>query len=795
VAVGLAAGAVVALAAGARRTESAYDRFLVRSLPSDVLIQASSGFVGPGVDQEAVAQLPQVRRVARGVVLFMGGTAPSGRRLTLGDFIGVASSDGRFGRSVDRWTLLEGRRPDDRRADEVVIGFDTARQLDAHAGDIVDLVFPTKAEFLTATVDYAEQLGDLASGRGERSPFDVDRALPSSLRLRAKIVGIAATPGEIPPDAKPFSGSVRLTPAFYDQHATELASNGLLAVQLRPGTSLAAFKTAVEGLSGGDDAQFFQSEPTQTAAVNRSFQLQATALRIFAAFVLLVALLVLGQALARLTVSESEDFPTLRALGMTRLELFAVGIARAFTIAVPAAGVCALIAVGLSRFWPAGLAGTIEPAPGFAVDPSAIGIGCVLVLLVVAFLAAWPAWQAAGGAADRRRAPGKTSRVARVLSNGSRAFAVRVGIRLALEPGRGRRAVPVRTAMAVGAVAIAATAMAVTFSSSLTSLRDTPRLYGWNWDAQIGAPGFPDVSGPLVAGLEANPAVDDIAAGTVANVSVNGVRVDALALDAVRGRVDPVLLEGRAPRADDEIALGTATMRDLRVETGDDVKVGVGAASATLRVVGRAVFPNLGDAAQLGRGAAMSLTALEALDTSAPKNIVLIRFTPEGSPAALRSRLRRAISPYPVFGPQRPDDLVSLGNLDGLAVALGLMLAALAAATLAHTLVSSIRRRAADLAVLKALGVTRGQVGAIIGWQAAALLAIALAIGLPMGIAAARVAWRVLAAQLGVPGEPTLNLVALALIIPVVLLLGVIAASGPANAAARTSPVRVLRDE
>lgn len=374
-------------------------------------------------------------------------------------------------------------------------------------------------------------------------------------------------------------------------------------------------------------------------------------------------------------------------------------------------------------------------------------------------------------------------------------FAVRIGIRLALEPGRGRRAVPVRMAMAVGAIAIAATVMAVGFSASLTRLRDTPRLYGWDWDAQIGASGYPDVSGPLVAGLEANPAIGAIAVGTVANLSVNGVRVDALALDPVRGRVDPVLLEGRAPRADDEIALGTATMRDLGVDIGDAVEVGVGAQSNALHVVGRAVFPNLGDAGQLGRGAAMSLTALEALQESATKNIVLVRFTGKVSPAAARSRLHRVLDPYPVAGPRRPDDLVSLGNLDGLAVALGLMLAALAAATLAHTLVTSIRQRATDLAVLKALGVTRHQVGAVIGWQAAALLLIATAIGLPLGIVAARVAWRVLADQLGVPAEPTLNLVAVALIVPVVLLIGVVAACGPAVAAARTPPARVLREE
>lgn len=793
--VGLAGGLVVALVAGASRTESAYDRFLERSAPSDVLIQTSSGLLGPGVDPASVARLPQVRRAPSGVLLFTGATTPSGRRLRLGELVASATSDGEFGRSVDRETVIEGRLADDRHADEVVLGTETAKSIGAHAGDTMELVLPKNADFMAGVVQFASQLEELASGGGVRNPFDVGQVLAGALRLRVKVVGVITAPVEVPPLAGTLSGLVRLTPAFYDKYAADLASSGFMVVRLRPGASIEAFKTAVEGLDGGQDALFLTSEPTQTAAVNRSLSLQAAGLRIIAALVLLVALLVLGQALARLTVSESDDFPTLRALGMTRRELFLIGVARSVTIAVPAAVVCALLAIGLSTFWPTGVAGTIETTPGVTVDASTIGIGCVLLLLVVPLLAAWPAWRAAAAASRALPPPRRVSRVARLLGRGSRPFAARLGVRLALDPGRGRRAVPVRTAIAVGVVAIAATAVAVGFSSSLNRLRDTPRLYGWSWDAQLGATGLPDVSIPLVAGLEANDSVDEIAVGAVVNVSINGTRVDALAVDPVRGRIDPILVDGRAPRSDREIALGAETMRDLGVAIGDLVGVGLGETSADLRIVGQAVFPNLGDAAQLGRGAAMSYRAVQALGASPPKSIVLVRFAQGAAPPAARARLERAISPYPVLGPSRPDDLVSLGNLDRLAVALGLVLAALAAATLTHTLITSVRRRATDLAVLKALGVTRRQVGAVIGWQAVTLLAVALAIGLPLGLALSRVGWRVLADRLGVPAEPTADVAALAILALVVVALGLVAASGPAIAAARTPPVRVLREE
>jgi ABC-type lipoprotein release transport system permease subunit len=50
-----------------------------------------------------------------------------------------------------------------------------------------------------------------------------------------------------------------------------------------------------------------------------------------------------------------------------------------------------------------------------------------------------------------------------------------------------------------------------------------------------------------------------------------------------------------------------------------------------------------------------------------------------------------------------------------------------------HTLVTSVRRRWRDLAVLKTLGFTRGQVGATVAWQAITFAVVALAFGLPWG--------------------------------------------------------------
>ena len=61
--------------------------------------------------------------------------------------------------------------------------------------------------------------------------------------------------------------------------------------------------------------------------------------------------------------------------------------------------------------------------------------------------------------------------------------------------------------------------------------------------------------------------------------------------------------------------------------------------------------------------------------------------------------------------------------------------AAAAVASLALTVLSSVRRRRHELALLKALGMTRGQLRSVIAWQTTLTLLIAVAIGGPLGVA------------------------------------------------------------
>ena len=126
---------------------------------------------------------------------------------------------------------------------------------------------------------------------------------------------------------------------------------------------------------------------------------------------------------------------------------------------------------------------------------------------------------------------------------------------------------------------------------------------------------------------------------------------------------------------------------------------------------------------------------------------------------------------------------------------LGAVLALLAAGTLIHVLVTGVRRRRRDLAMLKALGLTRRQVLAVVEWQAAALAAVALLFGVPLGILAGRWSWAVFAGAAGVWPAASVPVPLVLATIPVTVALAALIAAGPGRAAARVRAAVTLRAE
>src|SRR6202034_2209300 len=126
---------------------------------------------------------------------------------------------------------------------------------------------------------------------------------------------------------------------------------------------------------------------------------------------------------------------------------------------------------------------------------------------------------------------------------------------------------------------------------------------------------------------------------------------------------------------------------------------------------------------------------------------------------------------------------------------LGAVLALLAVGTLAHVLLTGVRRRRRDLAVLKTLGLTRAQLLRVVSWQASALAATALLVGLPLGILVGRWSWNLFAGAAGVASDAEVPVLLVLVAIPAVLVLANLIAAGPGWAAARLRPALVLRSE
>ena len=141
-----------------------------------------------------------------------------------------------------------------------------------------------------------------------------------------------------------------------------------------------------------------------------------------------------------------------------------------------------------------------------------------------------------------------------------------------------------------------------------------------------------------------------------------------------------------------------------------------------------------------------------------------------------------------------PPEVRNLRGVNGLPLALALLLALLATGTVAHTLLTSVRRRRRELAILKAVGFVARQVRATVAWQATAIAGSSLIIGLPLGIAAGRWAWTLFASQVAIEPVPVISPLVL-LAFPAVLVLANAIAAFPAQAAAHTQPAMVLRAE
>jgi len=461
---------------------------------------------------------------------------------------------------------------------------------------------------------------------------------------------------------------------------------------------------------------------------------------------------------------------------------------------------------------PIGRVRTVEVATGLDADWTVLGFGALLLVAILGLVVGLTAWHAA----PHRSLDGpqriRPSKLVTAAQGAGLSPAGVAGLRLAVEPGRGRTAVPVRSVMLGVAIAVLALVAATTFGSSLDALVDRPHLFGWAWDATlVDSAGYGnarvDVAHKL---LDRDPNVDAWAGAFFGAATLDGTTVALLGVTP-GASVHPPILEGRSIESAHEIVVGSATLGALGKQVGDNVTIGEGAAKQTLRVVGTATLPTLGVVhgayTSLGVGAIVDRTAVPGYDRSDAggepgPNVIFVRFREGVDHAAALARLRRetptiadTTGDIVVVRAQRPAEIVNASDIGSSPTILAAVLVLAALASLALTLGSSVRRRRHDLALLKTLGFTRRQLGATVRWQATVTVVAGLIVGVPLGVIAGRWLWDVFARDLDVVPEPSTPFVLLLAISAVALAVGILAAAIPARAARRVRPARILRSE
>jgi putative ABC transport system permease protein len=762
---GLAGGVALAALAGSRRADTAFAR-LEEQLKAPNLLVTTDESPAPELIREA-ARLPGVE-AARQLVLLAVAPADSGM-VPLEDTIGLAepviAGDDRI-----EAVMVEGRPADQSHADEIVVNEAMRNALHAEIGDHFSLVSLTPEQARAG-----EEEGHVPS--------------PAGPTQEVTLVGVVRAAQDVSDAHEP---SLWLTTAYYERHGR--------AIFRREGVSLRVDEDALPGIEErvrslfGEDAVI---EPAEDLAstIEDGLAVDVNGLRAFSLVAAIAGVVALGQALTRQAGNMAEQDPTRRALGMTSGQLIAAAVTVAFPVAAGGALLAVAGAVAGGPLSITGLARQAEPDPGPWFDAVVVVPGAIVVGLVVVTLAA--ATSVLAGA--RHPADQRVARVQRARGAGFLAGLrppVAVGARMALETRRGPTALPSRAALVGVTVGVAGVVATLVVGVRVDHLLASPNLWGANYDAIVTSIGDVASIEPTAERIARDPDVEAVALfdslDLVVHTADQQSPVEAITVWARRGEIPPVLAQGRAPAAPDEVALGDEVLDRLGLDVGDTLEVGPEGEEVTLRVVGRHLQPAEDDA---NSGMLLAPQGFEALDGEQGDRGVLVRFASDVDTDTALARLRDLGDDVDVTraNDDAPSNVANLDELGALPAVLASFLALLAVIAVAHALVSTPTRRRHDLAVLRVLGFVGAQMRSTLRWQALTAASVGLLIGVPLGIIAARRIWSALARAIGVVDDWSFPWLTVVVAVPVALGVAVLLAILPGRAAARVPPGRVLR--
>lgn len=809
--IGLVGGIAIGSVSAARRTNSSFNIFLASTNPS----QMSLLIYAPNVTS-VLSRLPHVRHIEASLSADMG--FPAGKHdaprippaLLSGDVTEIGSTDGEYF-SEDAAAVVAGHMANPKSRNQFVMTAAAERLMGWHVGQIVPMYFYTSAE-------------------ENSSSFGTNKVKPV-LRLDMHLVGTVVLNDEVVLDevdrypapiifTPTLTRQLRGTGVYYDTYALQLdgGSRYVSAVE----------REIIAKLPKGATYNFHVTS-TVSGQVNRSIKPDAIALGFFGLIAALAALIIAGSLIARTLQSDDEDLEILRSLGATPLMTTSASLTGIFGAIISGAVLADVVAVALSPLSPIGPVRAVYPDRGVSFDWPVLGLGFAILILVLASIAVLLTRRAARQRLTRQRIPEEPlgAKAARLLGEAGLPVTSVVGVRFALDPGRHRESVPVRSALLGAVLAVTVIVATLTFGSSLNTLISRPALYGWNWNyALLNAP---PQSTSL---LNADPYVAAWSGYFAPDIQVDGTTVPVL-MGALRAKVSPPLLSGHEVDAVDQIVLGAATMQQLHEHLGGYVLASYGSSKNApiyvppmrLLIVGTSTLPAVGTAGALhpsmGTGAiisasleppAMSKALKSPIHTLDGPALVFVRLR-SGAPsaqalasldkiAAVGDRAFAAVPDGQAAGDsvivetvQYPAEIENYRSIGATPVVLALALTAGAVVALGLTLAASVRRRRRNLALLRALGFTGRQLMVTIAWQASVAGLVGVVVGVPAGILLGQWLWTLFARYIDAVPEPTVPVVSVVIVAVSAFVLANVVAMLPGRNAANTPAAQVLRGE
>ena len=727
------------------------------------------------------------------------------------------STDGRY-RTQDRPVVHEGRMIRD--GAEAFISAGTATDLGLTVGDRVPLlVFWSGEEFTTEDDELVSRALDSVDVTIVGVGSFPDEVLPDDLIPRQKIlvtpdVGarfdcVAPHPSEDDP-----RGFDELTADFFPSdcstsyHYFSLRTAGGDAGAIEVGERIAtAFEAANAELPAAmrenDVGYFFIPSFTADEAkrLDESLSPVVLSLRAFALAAVLVSVAVVSILVVRQARQRRTEVQVWRDLGTT-------GRTRAMAVVTPTLLATTLgMVLAVLGAWTASGVGAVGSAEALDGGSNrALGDGILLVgalVFVVAVVAV---------AVVTIVSLPSPRRVRSVASGAGRARANRPPLTLGVRAARrGGGALAVLAGSSLAVLAVTAT---LVFSASLLRFVDEPDQYGWPYDvaAMVNA-GYDNPDLDAVRATLDDPASGVTRWGHAAlslGTQVDGMPVPVIGMRGGFGAMpEPPVAEGRLPRRDDEVALGQLTADELDVEVGDEVHVSSQYGDRVGTVTGFVVLPAVGalesDRTSLGTGLLLPEAFLDALAAAAAEGLgmsgaeiadsagtfIVIDLEPGVDPSAWLRDHEREMVAWDPFGipplvypePVRPPVVVDVEAMQRVPALLAGVLALAMSASVVAGVTSGTNGRRRELAILRALGGSPGQVRASVRWHALAVVGTGLVIGLPLGVALGRSVYTAFARSLGATPDPLVPFGWLAALVVGATVLGLAAATVPGRGA------------